>query len=134
MPNHNYVCLVGHLTRDVELAYTPSQTAVAKGGIAVTEKWKNKNTGQMQESTCFVDWEAWAGLGETLNKYFKKGDPILISGTLAYDTWTDKTTGAKRGRHKIKVTGFTFIKSQQAKPAPSTPPLPSLDPDGDVPF
>jgi single-strand DNA-binding protein len=108
MPAYNKVMLMGHLTRDPQLKYTPSQMAVADFGLAVNNKFKTKN-GETREEVCFVDVTAWGKQAETIHQYLQKGKPVFIEGRLKYDTWEDKNGGGKR--HKISVTleGFQFV-------------------------
>jgi single-strand DNA-binding protein len=107
MANYNKVMLIGNLTRDPQLSYLPSQTAVVDFGIAVNRRWKGKD-GQSRESTCFVDCRAFAGQAETLNKYMSKGQPIFVEGRLEYDTWTAQD-GSRRSKHRITVEAFQFL-------------------------
>lgn len=107
MANYNKVLLIGNLTRDPQLSYLPSQTAVVDFGIAVNRRWTGKD-GQAKESTCFVDCRAFAGQAETINKYLTKGKPIFVEGRLDYDTWTAQD-GTKRSKHRITVESFQFL-------------------------
>ncbi|MFA5423805.1 MAG: single-stranded DNA-binding protein [Phycisphaerae bacterium] len=109
MANYNKVLLIGNLTRDPQLSYLPSQTAVVDFGIAVNRRWTGKD-GQAKESTCFVDCRAFAGQAETINKYLTKGRPIFVEGRLDYDTWTAQD-GTKRSKHRITVESFQFLGS-----------------------
>ncbi len=149
------VNLIGNLTRDPELRVTPKGTAIAQFGIAANKKWKDEN-GQAREKVCFLDVEAWGKTAENLVKYFTKGNPIYLCGSLELDTWDDKTTGAKRSKHKLVVERFEFIGGREGRetgsqsesaneqaPAPRTRPAQSGLPgvpqpqhrdDEDVPF
>src|SRR4051794_1493601 len=95
MASFNKVILMGNLTRDPELRYTPKGTAVAKLGLAVNRVWKSE-TGESKEEVTFVDVDAFGRSAETIAQYCKKGRPILIEGRLRQDTWDDKQTGQKR--------------------------------------
>src|SRR5258708_26333939 len=97
MASFNKVMLVGNLTRDPELRYTPKGTAVAKLGIAVNRKWTNE-AGETKEEVTFVDVDAFGKQAETISQYMRKGRPILIEGRLKLDTWDDKQTGQKRSK------------------------------------
>lgn len=103
MPNYNKVILIGHLTRDPQLRYTANQTAVADLGIAINHKFKDK------EEVCFLDVTAWAKTGEFVNKWFKKGNPILIEGRLKFDTWEDKNGGGKRSKVSVVAESVSFV-------------------------
>ncbi len=108
MPNYNKVILMGNLTRDPELRHLPSQMAVVNIGIAVNDRWKDKQTGEWQEKANFFDCEAFGGLAEVLAKYFTKGRPILIDGKLRYDSWEDQS-GNKRNKVKVVIENFEFM-------------------------
>ncbi len=110
MPNLNRVMLMGNLTRDPELRYTPSNMAVAAIGLAINRKWKNQQ-GEQQEETTFVDCEAWGRTAEVINQYLKKGRPIFIEGRLKLDQWEDKE-GGKRSKMKVVVETFQFVDSR----------------------
>ena len=96
----NRVILVGNLTRDPELRYTPSGTPVCDIGLAVNDKRKNPN-GEWIEETTFVDVTLWARTAEVASEYLGKGSQVLIEGRLKLDTW--ETDGQKRS--KLKVVG-----------------------------
>lgn len=102
MANLNKVMLIGNLTRDPEIKYTPKGTAVAQLGLAVNRVWSN-DAGEKQEETTFVDIELWGRQAEIAGEYLKKGRPVFIEGRLKLDSWDDKQTGQKR--HKMKVVG-----------------------------
>ena len=107
MANFNKVLLIGNLTRDPQLSYLPSQTAVVDFGLAVNRRWTGKD-GQSRESTCFIDCRAFAGQAETINKYLTKGRPVFVEGRLDYDTWTAQD-GTKRSKHRVTVESFQFL-------------------------
>jgi len=100
MPSYNRVVLIGNLTRDVELRYIPSGTAVADVGLAISEKRKNSN-GEWIDEVVFVDVTAWGRTAEVMSEYLSKGSPVFIEGRLKYDTWEGQD-GQKRS--KLKVT------------------------------
>ena len=108
--NFNKVILAGNLTRDPELRYTPKGTAIAKIGLAINRKWRSES-GEMKDETTFVDVDAFGKTAETIGQYLKKGRPILIEGRLRYETWDDKTTGAKRSKLGVIMDSFQFIDS-----------------------
>ena len=107
MANFNKVFLLGNLTRDPQLSYTPSQTAVVDFGIATNRKWKGAD-GQQKEEVCFVDCRAFGRTAENINKYCQKGRPLLVEGRLTYDSWTGQD-GAKKSRLRVTVENFQFI-------------------------
>jgi single-strand DNA-binding protein len=112
MPNLNKVMLMGNLTRDPELRYTPNNMAVANLGMAINRTWFNKQTNEKQEETTFVDLEAWGRTAEVLNQYLKKGRPLYVEGRLKLDTWQDKESGGNRSKLKIVVETFEFLDSR----------------------
>lgn len=105
MANLNKVMLIGNLTRDPELRYTPSGKAVAEFGLAINRVWYNDQK-QKQEETTFVDITLWARQAEIAQQYLTKGSPAYIEGRLSLDTWDDKASGQKRS--KLKVVGETL--------------------------
>ena len=102
MANLNKVMLIGNLTRDPELRYTPSGKAVADISLAINRVWNNEQ-GQKQEDTIFVDVTLWGRQAELAQQYLSKGRGAYIEGRLQMDTWDDKETGKKRS--KLKVVG-----------------------------
>lgn len=125
MADFNRVILIGRLTRDPELRYTPSQMAVCDFGIATDRHWTDKD-GQKREETAFVNCTAWGGQAETIQKYMNKGRPIFIEGRLTYDQW-DGPDGKKRSKVGVTVERFQFLGGRgdgadepAAKPAPAT--------------
>ena len=115
MANFNQVILIGNLTRDPALSYLPSQTPVIDIGLAVNREWKDKDGNKKQE-TCFIDCRAFGKSAETINKYVKKGDPLLVSGRLCFEQWDGKD-GTKHSKHRIMIETFQFLgtsKSEQA--------------------
>ena len=111
MPNFNKVILMGNLTRDPEVKYTSSGTAIAKLGIAINRYWRNQD-GQQQEETTFVDVDAFGRQAETIGQYLKKGRPIMVEGRLKLDQWDDKQTGQKRSKMGIVLENFQFLDSR----------------------
>ncbi len=109
MANLNKVMLIGNLTRDPQLSYLPSQTAVVDFGIATNRKWKGQD-GQQHDETCFIDCQAFGRQAETINKYLSKGRPVFIEGRLKFDTWTAQD-GNKRSKHRVTVESFQFLSS-----------------------
>ena len=146
MASFNKVILMGNLTRDPELRYTPKGTAVAKLGLAVNRSWRNAE-GQQQDETTFVDVDAFGKQAETLGQYMQKGRPILIEGRLKLDQWEDKNTGQNRSKLGVILEKFSFVgggsqnggttsPSQATAPPPTSevPPFDDGPSDDDVPF
>ncbi len=107
MASFNKVIFMGHVTRDPQLKYTPSQTAVVEFGLAANRKFKVQE--EQREEVCFVDCAAFGKAAETINQYVKKGKPLLVEGRLKFDTWEDKQNGSKRSKLSIVVDSFQFI-------------------------
>ena len=109
--SYNKVILSGNLTRDPELRYTGSGTAICKLGLAVNEKFKTQ-TGELKEKAVFVDVTVWAKKAEVCNNYLKKGSKVLVDGKLELETWTDKESGANRSKHSINANEVVFMDSK----------------------
>ena len=130
MASYNKVILMGNLTRDPELKYLPSGTAVATAGLAVSRTYTDRQSGERKEEVCFVDLESFGRTAETMNEYLQKGRPVHIEGRLRYRTW-ETDDGQRRGKHDVFVERFTFVDSRQdgdggggydqASPAPAAP-------------
>lgn len=110
MANYNRVMLIGNLTRDPELRYTPSGTAVVEIGLAVNENYKNKE-GKIIEKACFVDITVWDRQAETCNEFLKKGSPVFIEGRLQFDQW-ETSEGEKRNKLRVRADRVQFLSSQ----------------------
>ena len=108
MANLNKVMLIGNLTRDPDLKYTPGNQAVCEIGLAVNRKYRTKD-GEDREETTFVDCEAWGKQAEVIKQYMAKGRPIYIEGRLKLDTWEDKNGGGKRSKMRVVVEEFQFL-------------------------
>jgi single-strand DNA-binding protein len=142
MSTLNRVFLMGNLTRDPEVRYTPAQTAVGTLGMAINEKYKNK-AGETVEKTVFVDVEVWGRQAETCAEYLYKGSPVFVEGSLKLDQWTNQQ-GEKRSKLAVSATRVQFLgapkRGAETADAPhgSMPPptdfeAPSADED-DIPF
>jgi single-strand DNA-binding protein len=157
MASYNKVILMGNLTRDPEIKFLPSGTSVANFGIAMSERYTDRQSGEQKESVCFVDVEAWDRQAEVVGEYLKKGSPVFIEGALKYDSW-EAEDGTKRNRLKVRLIRFQFIggrrdddemdggyadarpaaaptqsESHQDAPAPEASSAPSAT-DDDIPF
>lgn len=104
---NKYIC-TGNLTRDPELKYTGSGTAVCNFGLAINEKWKDSN-GETQERVSFVDFVAWGRTAEVVAEYCKKGQKILVESKLEQQTWEDKETGDKRSKIVFNVQTLELL-------------------------
>jgi len=108
MANLNKVMLIGNLTRDPELRYTPKGTAVADISLAINRVWNNEQN-QKQEETIFVDVTLWGRQAELAQQYLTKGRGAYIEGRLQMDTWDDKETGKKRSKLKVIGESLQFL-------------------------
>jgi single-strand DNA-binding protein len=146
MASFNKVILVGNLTRDPELRYTPKGMAIAKLGLAVNRTWRNE-AGETKEEVTFVDVDVFGRTAENVGQYMRKGRPILIEGRLRLDQWDDKQTGQKRSRLGVVAETVQFLGSGNggeggsapAAPrapraaAPAAPAAPAEPVEGDLP-
>jgi len=146
MASYNRVLLIGNLTRNPEIRYTPSGTAVADLGLAVNESFKNK-AGETVERTCFVDVVVWSRQAETAAEYLHKGSPVFVEGRLQLDQW-ESQEGEKRSKLRVRADRIQFLGSPgkgteyadapASLPADHTPPAdapaPEAADDDDVPF
>jgi single-strand DNA-binding protein len=107
MASLNKVFLMGNMTRDPELRYTPSGQPVCEFGLAVNREY-TKSNGERVEDTCFVDVTMWGRRGEVISEYLSKGDPIFVEGRLNYDSWEGQD-GRRRSKLKVTAVNFEFI-------------------------
>ncbi len=107
MASYNRVILLGNLTRDPQIRFTPSQTPVADFGIATNRRWRGQD-GQERTETCFVDCTMFGKRAEVIGKFFHKGTPIFIEGRLTFESWQGQD-GTKRSKLKITVENFEFV-------------------------
>ena len=121
MANLNRVLLIGNLTRDPEVRYTPKGTAVADIGIAVNRVYSGED-GEKKEEVTFVDVTLWGRQAEVAQEYLKKGRQVFIEGRLQLDTWDDKQTGQKRSRLRVVAENMQMLGSRGESEAGSTAP------------
>jgi single stranded DNA-binding protein (ssb) len=151
MPNLNKVMLIGNVTRDPEVKYTPKGTAVAEVGLAINRVYTPEG-GERREETTFVDITFWGRQAEIVGEYARKGRPIYVEGRLQLDTWDDKQTGQKRSRLRVVGEQLQLLGSRQdgggrdsgegdaprsrpARPAQPQRPVEAPEPDDDdIPF
>jgi single-strand DNA-binding protein len=153
MASFNKVILLGNLTRDPEVRYTPKGSAVCDLGIAINRQY-TLDSGEKREEVTYVDVVLWSRLAEIAGEYLKKGRPVFIEGRLQLDTWDDKQSGQKRS--KLRVIGETMQllgsrpagpggaserceEDRQSRAGKTTPPPPktaaAAEPDEDeIPF
>ena len=106
MANLNRVFLMGNLTRDPELRYTPSGTPVCEFGLAVNRRYTTRE-GEQRDETCFVDVTMWGKRGVVISEYFTKGRPIFIEGRLKYDSW--ESAEGRRSKLVVVAENFEFL-------------------------
>lgn len=152
MASYNRVILLGNLTRDPEVRYTPQGTAVCDVGLAVNERRKNA-AGEWIDEVVYVDVTLWGRTAEVAGEYLTKGSPVLIEGRLRLDTW-ESQDGQKRSRLRVVGERMQMLgarggsegagggSARQRRPAASAgssaaaddiPPA-DIPPDDDVPF
>lgn len=107
MASLNKVFLIGNLTKDPELRYTPNGTAVANLRIAVNRRFKDR-TGELKEDTCFVTITAWDKQAEICNQYLQKGRPIFVEGILQSRSW-ETPDGQKRSTIDVRAERVQFL-------------------------
>ena len=113
MAGFSKVILVGNLTRDPQVRYTPGGMAVSDIGLAVNRTWFDKQTNQKKEDVTFVDVTLWGRTAEIAGEYLAKGKQVLIEGRLQLDSWDDKETGQKRSKLKVVGENMTMLGSRQ---------------------
>ncbi len=155
MPSLNKVTLIGNLTRDPEMRYTPKGTAVAEITLACNRKWTDEGGNKKEECT-FVDCVLWGKQAELAGQYLHKGSCIYLEGRLNVESWEDKTTGQKRSRMRVVGEHMQFLdgkpegqqQQQQQRPAtaprqaqaparraaPSPEPAPFEDDGSEIPY
>ena len=107
----NKCFFTGHLTRGPELKITPSGAKVCNFGLAVNERFNDRETGEQRENVCFIECEAWNRTAESIFEYFKKGSPILIEGSLRFESW-QTPEGQNRSRLKVRVNRWEFMRQK----------------------
>lgn len=140
----NHITIMGRLTKDPELRYTQSQTAVASFTVAVDRDFKNKGTGEKE--TDFIDCVAWRNTAEFVNKYMSKGILVVVSGKLQIRDWKDKS-GNNRKSAEVVADNVYFGESKKSggstasNISPSGKPYPKgttfseiEDAEGELPF
>lgn len=108
----NRVILMGNLTRDPEVRYLPNNMAVVDLGLAVNDRYQDKQTGEWVDRPNFIDCTAFGKSAESIGKFFTKGRPILIEGKLRFEQWEDKQSGQKRSKIKVVVDQWNFCDSR----------------------
>ena len=105
---YNKIIIIGNLTRDIELRYLPNNTAIAKGAIATSHKYKTQS-GEQRDEVCFLDFTIFGKIAEIANQYLRKGSKVMLDGRLQFDQWTDNQTGVKRSKHSLMVNEMKML-------------------------
>jgi single-strand DNA-binding protein len=126
--NLNKAIFVGNLTANPEIIHTPKGTSVVNASLAVNEFY-NPEDGERQQITTFIDIGLWGPSAENFAKLAKKGQEILIDGSIRQDVWEDEETGQKRSKLYVRADGWQFTQRKGAAPeAPAPAPEPELKP------
>jgi len=148
MASFNKVILLGNLTRDPEVRYTPKGTAVTDLGLAVNRTYTADN-GEKREEVTFVDVTFWGRTAEVAGEYLKKGRPVFVEGRLQLDSWDDKQSGQKRTKLKVIGENMQMLGAprgggagggdeeggaRSSRPAPPPKAAPSTPDDDEIPF
>lgn len=145
MADLNKVFLMGRLTHDPELRYTPNGSAVADLRLATSRVYNTKD-GDRREEKLFIDVTVWNRQAENCCQYLKKGRPVHVEGYLKMDSWDDKSTGEKRTKIKVEADRVQFLDGRRdddggggpgredddfaPPPSPSRRPAPASEPRG----
>ena len=144
MASLNRVLLIGNLTRDPEVRYTPQSIAVTDISLAIN-RFSTNSEGEKKEEVVYVDVTLWNRLAEIAGQYLKKGKPVFIEGRLRLDTWDDKQTGQKRSRLRVIAENMQLLATKETNGAaiertqsvgerqPQRDPDPDFEPS-DIPF
>ena len=136
----NKVIAIGNLGSDPETRYVPSGAAVTNFDIAVTEVWKDKQTGEQKDRTEWIRIEVWGKIAEACAEYLRKGSMCYVEGKLQTDKWEDKQ-GVTRWTTKVRADNVQFLSTKDGNAKPQPPPPDEVkggqsqeDFDDDIPF
>lgn len=142
----NNVTLVGNVTRDPEIRYTPSGATVVTFGLAVNRRWQNKQNQEWEEQTSFFDVKCWAGLAENVAESIQKGTRVVVAGRLEQRSW-ETDSGDKRSKVEVVADevapSLRWATAQVARierseggytPRAASTPAPAANYDGEEPF
>ena len=142
MASLNKVILIGNLTKDPELKQTQSGIPVVSFTIGVNRRYQSKNAPEGQQTADFINIVAWRQSAEFVSRFFKKGKPILVCGSIQSRSYTDNN-GGKRYVTEVLADEVSFVESKAASDTPSdayepdayrTPQFEDVPDDGDLPF
>lgn len=130
---YNKLIMIGNLTKDIELRYLQNSTAVAKGSIATSHKYKSKD-GSQKEEVCFIDFDIFGRSAEIANQYLKKGSKVMLDGRLVFSQWEDSQTNTTKSKHTLLVNELKMLDSKsketkENKPQINIEKLPSINLD-----
>ncbi|MGJ0302497.1 single-stranded DNA-binding protein [Aliarcobacter cryaerophilus] len=145
----NRLILIGNLTKDIELKYLPSGSAVAKSSIATSYKYKSQS-GEQKEEVCFLEFNLFGRSAEVANQYLHKGSKVLLEGRLIFEQWNAQD-GSARSKHSLRVDEMKMLDSkpsennhssqsqgnyqpQQRQEQPKQQSIPEIDIDEEIPF
>lgn len=109
----NKVMAIGNLGQDPDTRYLPSGAAVTQFSIAVSETWKDKQTGEQKERTEWINVETWGNLAEICGEHLAKGRQVFIEGKLQTESWDDKESGQKRYKTKVRADNVQFLGARE---------------------
>jgi single-strand DNA-binding protein len=118
MASYNKVILMGNLTRDPELRYTPNNMPICKFGLAVNRRFKDSQSGEWKEEPTFIDVTIFGARAEPFARYHSKGKQAFIEGSLRLDTWEDKNGGGKRSKLYVVADTWEFVGGGKGEGAP----------------
>jgi len=114
MPNLNKVMLIGNITKDPEIRYTPAGDPVLNINLAINRTWKNKS-GERQKSVEFISVVIWNKTADVVAQYCKKGDPLFVEGRIQTRSW--EKDGVKHYKTEVFAEGIQLMGSKREKPA-----------------
>jgi single-strand DNA-binding protein len=147
MVSLNRVLLIGNLTRDPELRYTPAGAGVCEFAIGVNRSWTDKKSGEKKDEVSFIDIATWGRTAELCAEYLKTGRSGFVEGRLTQDRWEDTKTGQKRSKIRVTAERVQFLGARTNGGAPAAggeaaAPVAEMPeelseqspPDADIPF
>lgn len=130
MTSFNKVILIGNLTKDPEIRYTPSGTAVSSFGLAINHRYKQGD--EMKEDVCFIDIVVFGKQAENSGQYLSKGQGVVVEGRLQQRRW-ETEDGQKRSRHEVVAQTLRYLPKRQGQGSQQEE-IPVEDLGQDVPF
>lgn len=131
MASFNKVILMGNLTKDPEVRYTPSGTAVANFSLAVNHRYKQGE--ENKDEVCFIDIVVFGKQGENCGQYLHKGNGVIVDGRLQQRRW-ETDDGQKRAKHEVVAQSVQFLPKRDGAGEKGEPVMEDINDGGDVPF